>query len=106
MADGVDPLLERIDQDLEECDASSLPTLASGPAAAMLDLGAVGMCGDEAPRVIPGGERAWCELAHGHPGWHQRGEQRWSLVDDPPLIEPRADQTRGWLARLFERWSR
>lgn len=34
----VDPLLERIDRDLVECDARSLPPLTSGPAAAVLDL--------------------------------------------------------------------
>lgn len=34
----VDPLLERIDRDLEECDARTLPALPSGPAEAVLDL--------------------------------------------------------------------
>lgn len=38
MTTAEDPLLERIDRDLVECDASALPPLTSGPAAAVLDL--------------------------------------------------------------------
>src|SRR6476469_1685201 len=141
----VDVLIMHIDRVLAECDARALPPLASGPAAAVLDLTEqagltltpwqestvramyadqdvelstrarqmvnppsrphrlsrrgpsadqvivdelvdwdkqAGMCGNEAPRVVPGGERTWCELAHGHAGWHRCGGQSWS-ADEP-----------------------
>lgn len=124
-----DPLLERIDRDLEACDASALPPLVmddpSGdvtPCLVWPGCGCIspvdtpdGLCSVD-PRVGDGSPKACGGVVSEAP----------VLVDEPgppPFVMPvdrgssavtyvgfdvesRPEQMRGWLARWFEKWSR
>ena len=90
MADEVDPLLERINQVLAEC---TEPAGRQHGKATRLDELVAEASAVENLVVLP---------EHHEPIKLTRGERPdLELVDEP--IEPRADQTRGWLAGLLER---
>lgn len=70
-----------------------LGAVASEPIVDEVALFSRGACGNEAPRIVPGSQRVWCELAHGHPGWHQRGEQKWNRLG---WWRRQVERARGW----------
>jgi hypothetical protein len=110
-------LLERIDKDLEECDASTMAPLASVPPAAGLDeLIAEAHAADHpAPRDPPPlatggpvyGEPMVLNDYPGPPPFVMPVDREPAAVGfDEPAREPRPPSMRGWLSDLFERWSR
>jgi len=54
-----------------------------------------GICGNRAPQISPDGQPGWCELRHGHSGWHGQGEQHWT-GGAPHIIGDKPDPG-GWI---------
>lgn len=97
----MDPLLERIDRTLSECDARALPPLTSGTAAAAIDaaeqagaqLAAAGVSVADCRAPDLGG--VMCDLVP------PRADPR--VWPEPTMVKPRPEQARGWLARWINR---